>query len=276
MHPLAISKLRELERKGIRFDAIADFALLARINSLAEAIANPPPHWSVSAMMRPARTIGGVTMHVLSIGAWEFLCSGPYVWFEDYFRQVMSLAYCMAHARTPRESLWPFIDRPDDFLAVLNDFSKQIGVPWDEFRKAVEEFFNATTPPPNSDRHREPSKRETVIEILCAEYGRDPYYWVWESSNAEVCMLLAALEERRERENRSMNAGNRAPDPNARWVRSREALRVAIAEILSSRAPGPGQPGAAPQSPGHTSTSHAGRPADAPPAPAATGGQPKA
>lgn len=206
MNPVLEKHVRDAEREfGIRFD-LTDFDALRECAILADAVRGSS---GAGAPIQPCIEIGGVMFYRMSIGAADWFAQ-VVEWFDGQDRMhLLCLAYALAGARTPVESLWPFRDSRDRLVAQLRKFKAHLGCPWDELAKRIGDFLEQEhrKPMPGDEHGEAPDRVESgfgpLLDLLLSEYGGTPEQWLWHTPRATIMDLIREIPARQRAKNGS-------------------------------------------------------------------------
>jgi hypothetical protein len=169
----------------------------------------------------PCISILGVTFHRLTIGANSF-ASRARSMFTSVPMQNLVYAFTLAHARTPRESLWPLIGSKDKLTAALKEWKSNLGLTHEEVARALAYFEDFES---SRDEGGEAPDYGMTLESLIRNYGQTMEYWVWDCPLDDI--TLAVDSGSRINAEAARDAGGRT-DPDRRDVRAHRHLMKAV------------------------------------------------
>jgi hypothetical protein len=270
MNKLLKSALIELRRDGINLDPVADLEHILALSKLADRVTDRTPAIGEASLLRPAMTIGNVTLRHLSQGAQIFLVevvAGQW-WPDDTRNQNRAYAFCMAHTDQP-EKLWQLQASRMAFNMAMYEWEKTITIPAEDLQAAIKAFqqegreespdatptagdyrvalakLDALRTVPEAYRaecenkiaameveeDNDPRAYGPIIEMLVREYGHDPDYWMWRISARDRSIIIANRNENIEAQNRIAKGHS----PDDRVTRAHHAFSVYIENLRKAR-----------------------------------------
>lgn len=247
MNPLLQTALAEAIRNGTRIDALADFDELTELNRLADRVLGASESKAYRAALRPSVEVGGATLYPITIGASQFLREQAANWIDDDDDLAgLAMAYVLAHGRTP-ERIWQHTGDRAGFIKAVRTWTRSIGATRAEIAKALVDLRAVETV--NEAEQKRDAERATstsepdhgwLLELLTAEYGENPQYWLWTASLDTIDLLVTHRLARLEAETKQMSNAKgiaTAPDPDSGYIRNLRAFRVAFADFEKRHAP---------------------------------------
>lgn len=229
MNPVLKQQLEGAKKLGVSFDVLRDWDKLQELSALADAAMNCETA-SERAMLRPCVTIGNETFHRITIGASAWVDRIVREFGVDNQAWLIVLAFAMAHAKNPREKLWPLFADKERVQGVIDEWANGLGVDFktlqEELLKFMEEGNRA-----ESAKAGEPSQKKTgygrLIDILCHEYGQTPEHWLWSVPITDIDALMSGRSKRISEEKKGAKA-----DPNDPSVIAFHRLHVKMREFI--------------------------------------------
>lgn len=198
-----------------------DWKDLRAIERLCERSSLTDKPGRLALIEEPCISILGVTFHRLTLGANSFAVQARAMFSSAAMQNLVS-AFTLAHARTPRESLWPLIGSKAKFTAALKAWKDNLGLTHEEIARVLEYFedYDST----RDESGAEPDYGAT-IESLIRSYGQTMEYWVWDCPIDDITLAIDSGSKMNAEVAR--DAGGRT-DPDRRDVRAHRQLMIAV------------------------------------------------
>lgn len=207
-----------------------DWKDLREIERLCERSSLTDKPGRLTLIEEPCISILGVTFYRLTIGANEFAIRARAM-FSSAAMQNLVYAFTLAHARTPRESLWPLIGSKARLSDALKAWKESLGLTHEEIARALQYFEDFESA---RDESGEAPDYGATVESLIRNYGNTMEYWVWDCPIDDITLAVDAGSKMNAEVAR--DAGGRT-DPDRRDIRAHRRLMVAV-RALEARAKG--------------------------------------
>jgi len=166
--------------------SVGDFGHIHTLHVLAERVSHPYKAADIDLVEMP-RAVGGVLLHPLTLGAWQWL--EQYAWpsLQGSWLVDVAVPYAMSMANQPH--LLREDSSPRKLRRSLRAFLRGLNCTASVLMREVDSMLG---PQARAESGGEPTKYGPVIALLCKEYGETPEYWAWSASAALVRSLLDA------------------------------------------------------------------------------------
>jgi len=176
--------------------SVSDFGHIHTLHVLAERVSHPYKAADIDLVEMP-RAVGGVLLHPLSLGAWQWLEAFAIPALGNHWLADVAIAYAMAHSHTPdvlRDGC-----TPKELRKALRKWLRGLSCTIAALSRVVDAVAGASEQLEEGARAR--AEYGPIIALLCREYGGTPQGWAWGVSAETVRGFLDEHRAKVEAEN---------------------------------------------------------------------------
>ena len=199
--------LQRCKAQNLAPDIAADWDDLYELHKLAQAVDNPLGAVSNSAVLDVPVVVHNVKLHQLSIGAFEWLSSGPFMWWRSKVKKSdVALAYALAHSREPG-ALCDMVD-PRKSWKTIKGWLRLCGATYGELMAGCSQVLRSQEKSESKAEDERHNDYAATLAALMREYGGKADYWKWEVGSDTIAGLLKEYNMKMSLERRAELAKN--------------------------------------------------------------------
>lgn len=224
MNPLAFDTLKRLQREtGRQLDPVEDHERICALVEASEKALHADESPALTALLKPSRRVGNITLHRLSHGAKSFYQEEIWPIWKDSAFSDMAFAWCMAHSREP-ELLWAYAGAPRKLRRAIRKWERSLRCCTEELFAAIRDMMDEVQYLYGEAQDGEESRSSGLaqwVQALAKETGRSLEDLLWRCPEEELILLAQNLP----------GPGAQVMDPSSPRIREMRKFHEVAAEL---------------------------------------------